>query len=71
MNEDEEDRRDEARRNAFLLDTTRELLEALEAEHVRDPGDEVTETLTGIRLSVARMKARLVVDYLDRRKQRE
>lgn len=67
MTGDEEERADEARRNAFLLDATRELLEALRSEAARDPGDEVAEALCRIRLDAAQLAVEGAVDYLTRR----
>lgn len=68
MTEDEEEQRDQARRVDFLLEATRELVAALEAEQVRDPGDEVAESTCAITLAAASIKAREAVRYFDRRK---
>lgn len=68
MTAEQEEERDQARRAEFLLEATRELLAALEAERSRDPGDEVAENLCTIRLSAAQLQAQEVVRYLDRNK---
>lgn len=47
-----------------LLDASTELLDALDLEHMRDPGDADAENLVGIRLGTAVERLRETMAYI-------
>lgn len=69
MTYEEEEQQNQERCVSFLLEATRELVAALEAEQARDPGDEVAENLCEIQLSVALLRAAQTIRYMDRSKE--